>query len=75
MSYRFEYVKYDEESQKKSEAVKQAFVQLETLLVSSLEDGRARQLALTNLEQSFMWTGKSIRDSQIKRVNAPAVPV
>lgn len=63
---RFNYVKYDEQSTKEQESLKAAFETAEGL-VSKLEDGRAKSLVLTKLEEAYMWTGKAIRDSQIKR--------
>ena len=69
MGYRFSYVKYDEESSAKQNKLKIKCEELEALISYELKDGRPRQLALTNLEQTYMWIGKSIRDSQVVRTN------
>ena len=63
---RFDYVKYDEKSISIQKVLKDRFEHME-LIMQDLEDGRAKSLALTKLEEAYMWTGKSIRDSQIKR--------
>ena len=70
MSYRFSYVRYDAESMKKQEALKKKVEELEALITSELQDGRPRQLALTNLETTYMWIGKAIRDMQVVRTGA-----
>lgn len=63
---RFNYVKYDQQAMTQQEELKTAFEAIEKL-ADKLEDGRAKSLVLTKLEEAYMWTGKSIRDSQIKR--------
>lgn len=70
MSQRFSYVKYDEQSTAAQETFKQQFEVLETL-VDALPDSRAKSLCLTALEEAYMWTGKAIRDLQIKRNSQP----
>jgi len=35
--------------------------------IEQLQSPRAKALALTNLEQAYMWIGKAIRDDQIAR--------
>lgn len=62
---RFDYVKYNETAQKLQEAFKEQFVTLADA-VEALEDGRAKSLVLTKLEEAYMWIGKAIRDQQIK---------
>ncbi len=63
---RFNYVKYDEMATGQQEAFKVEFEKLEGM-VNVLEDGRAKALVLTKIEEAYMWIGKSIRDSQVKR--------
>lgn len=61
---RFDYVAYSEESQ----AMQQIFKAMVTDIEQELEwlkDGRAKSLALTKLEECYMWIGKAIRDDQI----------
>lgn len=66
MSNRFSYVKYDEDAVNQQGDFKSEFQSLE-LMVDELEDGRAKALVYTKLEEAYMWIGKAIRDSQIKR--------
>lgn len=63
---RFNYVKYDDKSTSLSETIKSHFEILEDQ-VSHLSEGRAKALALTKLEEAYMWCGKAIRDAQVAR--------
>ena len=72
-SVRFSYVKYDPNAAEKQEAFKRAFEEIENLSYG-LEEGRAKSLFLTYLEIAYMWTGKAIRDEQIKRDNSSHAP-
>jgi len=63
---RFNYVKYDQESVQKQEEAKKICENLETL-IESLGAGRPQALALTALEEAYMWIGKAVRDNQVKR--------
>ncbi len=67
MSNRFDYVKYDAEAQAKQQHFKILCQGLETLIDSDLQNGRNKSLALTKLEEVYMWIGKGIRDDQIAR--------
>jgi len=69
MSSRFDYVRYDAEASAAQAEFKTAFESVETLIESRLRISgeRAKALALTNLEQAYMWIGKAIRDGQIAR--------
>ena len=62
---RFSYVRYDAERARKQEAFRAKFEELEVMAESLLSPGRYRALFLTELEQAYMWTGKSLRDEQI----------
>jgi hypothetical protein len=66
MSGRFDYVKYDEAAQAKQAEFKSAFEALDAT-VDRLANGRAKSLAITKLEEAYMWIGKAIRDEQIAR--------
>lgn len=66
MSGSFDYVKYDHDSQEKQSDFKFRFEQLEEQ-VKRHPKGRAQALALTKLEEAYMWVGKMIRDEQIQR--------
>lgn len=71
MSTRFDYIKYDPTAEHYQSAYKEIFVNLEQLIESHLP-GRAQALALTSLEQTYMWIGKMIRDEQIMRLGPQA---
>jgi hypothetical protein len=61
---RFDYVEYDERSKDLQAMFKADFKNVEWK-ISNLEEGRAKALALTALEEAYMWVGKAIRDEQI----------
>lgn len=63
---RFDYVKYDEKAQKVQELFKHQVEVLE-FNMKLIVCGRAQSLALTKLEEFYMWIGKAIRDDQIAR--------
>jgi hypothetical protein len=67
---RFNYVKYDEDSTKQQEEVKMVCEGLE-VFIDSLGKGRAQSLAMTKLEEMYMWIGKAIRDNQVERGSQP----
>lgn len=75
MSARFNYVKYDEGAVQDQESAKTLVQEVEVLIESigysqpipSAECTRAKALALTKLEECYMWIGKAIRDDQIAR--------
>ncbi len=61
---RFDYVKYDNSSMVDQEEAKDLCRKLEHL-IDGLGAGRAQSLALTKLEEVYMWIGKAIRDEQV----------
>lgn len=63
---RFDYVKYDTEAAMKQENAKRWFECAESV-IDGLQEGRAKSLAYTKLEECYMWVGKAIRDEQIAR--------
>jgi hypothetical protein len=63
---RFDYVKYDEMSLLQQGIFKDAFSKIADD-IEKLYKGRSASLALTALEESYMWVGKQIRDDQIAR--------
>lgn len=69
MSQRFSYVKYDAVLVTKQEKLKELFEAIEVYAQNTLNDGRAKALVMTHLEEAYMWTGKAIRDEQIARDN------
>ncbi len=66
-SARFSYVRYDERSTARQEHFKKLFEAIEEFAEKTLTDSRSRSLLMTALEEAYMWTGKAIRDDQIKR--------
>lgn len=64
---RFDYVKYDERAQKCQDAFKGQMTLMEHILENNLKPGRSLSIAITKLEEFYMWAGKAIRDDQIKR--------
>lgn len=68
---RFSYVKYDEESVMAQETFKVLFETLEKAANKLLQEGRAKSLFMTKIEEAYMWTEKSIRDQQIARDSQP----
>jgi len=65
---RFDYIAYDEIAKEQQVFVKEIVTNLENVLMS-IDQGRSVSLALTKLEEVYMWSGKAIRDSQIERNN------
>jgi hypothetical protein len=63
---RFDFIKYDDIALAAQQGIKAAFQHTETM-ISQLADSRAKSLALTALEESYMWVGNAIRDNQIAR--------
>jgi hypothetical protein len=80
---RFDYVQYDQEAQDQQKLIKEICKNVEhtlDLIVPPPTENtkpdsnafRARALAITKLEEVYMWAGKAIRDQQIMRNgNAP----
>lgn len=69
---RFDYIKYDGQSLNEQMKAKDLCIQMEAF-INSLGYDRPVALALTRLEEVYMWIGKSIRDRQIER-SAIGVP-
>jgi hypothetical protein len=70
---RFDYVKYDEETQKLQADFKRMF-ELVAAPIEQLPQGRPQSIALTKLEECYMWVGKALRDMQIKARGAVEQP-
>jgi hypothetical protein len=64
---RLEYIEYDEHAKRGQEIFMEAFVELESMILP-LHDCREKSIALTKLEEAFMWIGKYIRNDQIRRM-------
>lgn len=67
MSGRFDYVKYDDESMRNQDQAKLLCDNVRACIETNLKPGRASALAMTKLEEVYMWIGKAIRDDQIAR--------
>lgn len=63
---RLNFVKYDSESLRKNEELKYAVQNVERHLLE-LPECRERSLAMTAMEEMFMWIGKTIRNDQLER--------
>lgn len=66
MTGRLDYVKYDDHAYNMQLQFK-AMYERALSMVESLPLGRAKALALTKLEESYMWVGKALRDDQVVR--------
>jgi hypothetical protein len=64
---RFDYVKYDSDAMDLQKLFKYSVICLENDINILLVSPRAKALALTKLEEVYMWIGKAIRDDQISR--------
>lgn len=64
-SGRFDYVKYSGTTALLQEGFKTHCQELEKAIELLLGPGRATSLALTKLEEVYMWIGKALRDLQI----------
>ena len=64
---RFDYVKYDDQANETQSLFKEAVTQIAADIEVNIKSPRAKALALTNLEQVYMWIGKGIRDDQVAR--------
>jgi len=64
---RFDYIAYDEKAQGDQAGAKQQVEALENYIERTMNGSRAKALALTKLEEVYMWIGKGIRDDQIQR--------
>ncbi len=63
---RFDYVKYDDTTLEFQEKFRQHAIEFEKSINSFLLSPRAKALALTKLEELYMWVGKALRDDQIE---------
>ena len=64
---RFDYVKYDGVATAYQSEFKNKCESMESDIEKMLQSPRAKALALTKLEEVYMWIGKAIRDDQIAR--------
>jgi hypothetical protein len=64
---RFDYVAYDSHASELQAAFKGNLQSIEGFIEVSLKSPRAKALAITKLEECYMWIGKAIRDDQLAR--------
>lgn len=64
---RFDYVKYDAEAITHQDGFKGVCSDLEREIEAYVKCPRSKALALTKLEEVYMWIGKGIRNDQIAR--------
>lgn len=64
---RFDYVSFDERSQRNLQHFKECVEELEDEIETTLKAPRYKAIALTKLEEVFMFIGKAIRDDQLER--------
>lgn len=60
---RYDYVKYGEKAQSRQDAFKSQFQCIEAML-NNMPQSREKSLAITKLEEAYMWIGKAIREEQ-----------
>jgi len=63
MEGRFEFVEFSEASVELMLKCKDAALKMEEA-IGLLDQSRSKSLALTKLEECYMWIGKAIRDQQ-----------
>lgn len=63
---RFDYVKYDDVALDQQQHAKCLMSDAERM-IDGLKSPRSKALAITKLEEVYMWIGKAIRDDQIAR--------
>lgn len=66
MQTRFDYVTWDERAQNLSDSVKSQCMCIEAM-INAMTDSREKSMAITKLEETFMWVGKAIRSDLLKR--------
>ena len=64
---RFDYVRYGTIATVDQQYFKDLVTRLESSIEKDLVSPQAKALALTKLEECYMWIGKAIRDDQIAR--------
>ena len=66
---RFDYIEYTDNSQRLSDERKTVSTAFENL-INEFPNSREKSLALTKLEECFMWCGKAIRNMQLEGIKA-----
>ena len=63
---KFDYLKFDPQSEAEQAAFKVHFDAI-LVLADSMVDARSKNYVLAKLEESYMWVGKGIRSAQLAR--------
>lgn len=70
---RFRSVRFDQQSMDHAEKITEGFEILERMIETALpENGRAKSIVMTHLEDAAMWVNKGLRDVQKARLTPPA---
>ncbi len=67
----FDYERLDDESMQIVSDMRNLCQDLAELIEASTKMGRERALALTKLEEAFMWMGKAVRNDYLARQPKP----
>jgi hypothetical protein len=65
----FDYVEFNPHIDLMQQDIKQVCICLEREIFENLKPSRERSIALTKLEELFMWIGKACRHDQLEGVN------
>ena len=63
---RFAYISYDLQATSEQQSAKTQVEQLE-IIIERLQPSREKSIAMTKLEECYMWIGKGIKEKQIYR--------
>lgn len=64
---RFDYIRFGVEASELRELLKTQFEAIDKTL-ERIADGRAKSLALTKLDEAYMWANRAIRDEQVSKL-------
>jgi hypothetical protein len=64
---KFELLPYDSSSQALSNSALQKVDDVRAFIETNIKPGREASLAMTKVEECFMWIGKAIRNDQYER--------
>ncbi len=68
---RFDYITYDDQAAAFQLEMKTSFQLILKTLTESLCMSRERQLALTKLEETYVWVCKAVGEDQLQRTAVP----
>lgn len=67
MSKRFTSVKFNESNLKLHRAFQFYFADLEEQIMLNIPAGQSQALAITKLQEAFMWVGRAMADAQLTK--------